>query len=384
MTDKRLANQNTTKRQGGAISATRKKAAGPMIAIAALITLVYLFLSVIVISVDPHNIYSWGSEPRIKENHTPGDIVIDWIEVAAKDQSYNTILVGSSVTKIYPPEKINKLLGHDVRTANISYGGPRPKDRDLVLKRVSEKPNVERIIMTFDAMYIRDQESVNLSFPAFLYDEGFSNDLRQVNLPTILRTLRVLKGERIYQNPDEGGFEKYTEDKNRSFHTKDKMHDLTRLIARYKPTIGALSNRSCDSFTAIQNQLAPSLRDISEWGIAVDILIPVVSYAYYYARQTDISPTVLDEALIARRCLVQAVKGLKNVRIHALDADPKIAGDLANYRDEGHLHGQKMLDMFISAINSDQFLLTSDNVEAQEQAIRQAVENYNLTNSNME
>lgn len=365
----------------GSLAVTRRRAARPMIAAAALVGGAYLSIAAFVISVDPHNIYSWGNEPRIEAGHTPGDLVIDWIDVVAKDKTYNTFLVGSSVTKGYSPEAVEKVLGPDARVANLSYGGPRPNDRDLVLNRVRKNPNVERIILTFDWMYIRNPDDTNLSFPAFLYDDNIMNDLRQVNLPTTVRALKVMKGERIYRNPDVSSFAKYTDRMYREFQTDEKMSTISQLVNRYQANVGASSMKTCDSFGAIKDQLTPDLRALSQRGIKVDILIPVTSYAFYFARQTDISPTILDESMIARRCLVHGSMDLKNVRIFAFDSDPTIAGDLANYRDVGHIHGAPMLDMFISAIGDDRYLLTSENVELQEMTIRKAVENYRLTNT---
>jgi hypothetical protein len=365
----------------GSLAATRKRVARPMIVAAALVAVVYLSLTAFVIRIDPHNIYSWGHKMRIAAGQIPRDLVIDWIDVAAKDETYNTFLVGSSVTAEFTPETVEKVLGPDARVANLSYGGPRPKDRNLVLDRVGKNPNVERIILTFDWTYIRSPDVKNRSFPAFLYDDDILNDLRQVNLPTVVQAFKVAKGQRIYSNPDRDGFAKYTDQMYQKFQTADAMSDLAHLIKLYQTSVGASSMKTCDAFGAINDQLIPDLRAFSQRGIKVDILVPVTSYAFYFVRQTDISPTVLDQSMMARRCLVDGTKDLENVRIFAFDSDPKIAGDLANFRDVGHIYGAPLQDMFISAIGSDRYLLTSENLENQEITIRKAVENYNLTNT---
>ena len=156
-----------------------------MVLAATLITALYLSLAALVIAVDPHNIYSWGAEPRIEPGDTPRDLVIDWIDVATKDPAYNTFLVGSSITAMYTPEYMQDVLGPDARVANLSYGGPRPVDRDLILDRLVESPNVEHVILTFDWTYMEDPDVANSSFPTFLYDGDITNDLRMVNPPTI-------------------------------------------------------------------------------------------------------------------------------------------------------------------------------------------------------
>lgn len=365
------------------ISATRWRAARPMLFAASLITAVYLSLAALVIAVDPHNVYSWGADPRIEADDTPRDLVIDWIDVAAKDQSYNTFLVGSSVTAMYSPAYMRSVLGRDARVMNLSYGGPRPRDRDLVLGQLAHNPNLRHLILTFDWTYIQDPEVTNRGFPAFLYDDDLTNDLRMVNLPTIGRTFDVLAGNQTYSNPDDTTYKSYIDTMYDGFQQPSQMAEITRVIERGRGRVGALSGRNCDSFHAINDQLIPRLRSFAKRGVRVDILVPVASYAFYYVRQNDISPTLLDEQLVARRCLVNAAADLSNVRIFAFDDDPAIAGDLANFREVGHVYDPAILHRFVSALSTDSNRLTRENLADHEQAVRSAVENYRTTNSQL-
>ena len=155
---------------GFRLTDTRWRAARPMILAAALITFLYLLLASVVIAVDPHNVYRWGANPRIEPDDTPRDMVIDWIDVATKDPSFNTFLVGSSITAMYSPEYLKAILGPETRAVNLSYGGPRPKDRDLVLDRLIDNPGVQHVILTFDWTYMVGPDVANSGFPTFLYD----------------------------------------------------------------------------------------------------------------------------------------------------------------------------------------------------------------------
>ncbi len=365
------------------LNAVRWRAARPMVIAAVLISTVYLTLSAIVISVDPHNVYSWGAEPRLEPGNTPRDLVIDWIDVAAKDPEYNTFLVGSSITAMYTPEYMKDILGPDARMANLSYGGPRPRDRDLVLGRLVDHPNVRHVILTFDWTYIQNPDVTNSAFPTFLYDDDITNDLRMVNLPTIRRTFGILGGELTYSNPDDERYAKYTSSMNTEFQSSSEMARIERMIERSRTGIGAASGRDCASFRAINEQLVPDVKALAARGVQVDILFPIVSYAFYYVRQNDISPTLLDEQMTARRCLVDAVGDLANVRIFALDDEPDVAGDLANFREVGHVYDPDILRRYVSAVKTGSDRLTSANVAKYETDIRSSVEGYRLTNSNM-
>ena len=359
----------------------RWRAARPMLLAAILISVVYLSFAALVIAVDPHNVYRWGAVPRIKAGDNSRDLVIDWIDVVAKDPDFNTFVVGSSITQMYTPEYLEGLLGSDAHVANLSYGGPRPRDRDLVLDRLAQSPSLKHIILTFDWTYIRGPEVTNVGFPTFLYDDDISNDLRMVNLPTIRKTFDILGGQLTYSNPDDAGYAAFVEKTYARFQRPEEMARIERLIERNRAGIGAASGRDCRSFRAINEQLVPDVRAFSAKGVKVDILFPIESFAFYYVRRNDISPTLLDDLMIARRCLVEAVGELPHVRIFALDDEPAIAGDLANYREVGHVYDPAILRRFVTALATGQDRLTRANFASYESAIRSAVENYRLTNS---
>lgn len=365
----------------GKLAALRWRVTRPMLLAAILLAAAYLSLAATVIAVDPYNIYSWGAEPRIEHSDTPRDLVIDWIDVAAKDPAYNTFLVGSSVTAMYSPEYLKSILGPDVRAVNLSYGGPRPRDRDLVLDRLVENPNVQHLILTFDWTYIRDPEVANSGFPTFLYDDDIGNDLRMVNFQTIQRTFDILDGKLSYSNPDDAIYARYVKKMYDGFQRPSEMAKIGRMVERYREGVGDSSGRDCDSYHAINDQLVPDLKALSARGVKVDILVPIESYAFYYVRRNDISKTLLDEMMTARRCLVNAAGDLPHVRIFAFDADPAVAGDLANFREVGHIYNPAVLRRVVTAMKTDSDRLTRDNIANHEREIRSAVEKYRPTNS---
>ncbi|MGB3797996.1 MAG: hypothetical protein WA957_17060 [Alteraurantiacibacter sp.] len=349
-----------------------------MIWAAGLISALYLSLAAVVIAVDPHNIYSWGAETRLQPDNTPRDHVIDWIDVATKDPTYNTFLVGSSITAMYTPEYMRGVLGPDVRAANLSYGGPRPMDRDMVLGRLVENPNVEHVILTFDWTYMLDPQTANRGFPTFLYDGDVTNDLRMVNLPNIRRTFDILRGNLTYSNQDDERYKLYVDTMYNRFQSPPELARIGRLVARNRTGINDSSGRDCDSFPAINDQLIPDIQALSGRGVDVDILFPIVSYAFYHVRRNDISPTLLDEQMIARRCLVNAVGDVENVRLFALDADPAVAGDLGNFREVGHVYNPDILRRFVSALKTGEDRVTPENIAEYEESIRSAVQAYRL------
>lgn len=361
----------------------RLRAATPMLAVFGGIWLVYLSVVATVLVTDPYDIYRWGSKVQFTANDVPRDNVIRLIDAVAKKTDINTFLVGGSTTAMYSPDDIENALGGKTVAYNLSYGGPRPMDRDIVLDQLAAIARSDRIIMTFDWMYILDPESMRQGFPEFLYDREILDDIRMVDLAAVARTLQILTGKVQYDSKDGERYAKFVEQQYRAFQEKSKMAKLQVLIEQYRPVIDAPSGRSCSSFNAIDEQLVPTLRKFNEMGVEVDILIPILSYANYYFRMSDISPTLLDEVLLSRRCLVEAVEGLHNVRVFAFDHDPAIAGDLANFRDPGHVYNPEILKKTLTSISTGNNILNRSNIDDYERRIRTEVKSYRLKNSRM-
>lgn len=359
----------------------RLHAVKPMLAVFAAIWLTYLSVVAMVLAIDPYDIYRWGSKVQFAMNDVPRDNVVRLIDALAKKHDIKTFLVGGSTTAMYSPDDIETALGGKTVAYNLSYGGPRPMDRDIVLDQLAANARSERIIITFDWMYILESETMRPDFPQFLYDHEITDDIRMVDLPAISRTLEILAGKVQYDSGDHDRYSRFVSRQYRGFQTPAQMAKLQTLIRQYRPMIDAPSGRSCSNFTAINEQLVPRIRRFAETGVEIDILIPILSYANYYLRMSEISPTLLDEVLLSRRCLVEAVDGLRNVRVFAFDDDPQIAGDLGNFRDPGHVYDPDLLKKTLASIYSGKGMLSKANIDSYERRIRQEVKNYNVWNS---
>ena len=359
----------------------RLRVAFPMLAVFGSIWVVYLSVVVAVLATDPYDIYRWGSKVQFALNDAPRDDVVRLIDAVAKKTDINTFLVGGSTTAMYSPDDIENALGGKTVAYNLSYGGPRPMDRDIVLDQLAANSRSQRIIITFDWMYILAPEAIRQGFPEFLYDREVSDDIRMVDLDAVVRTFQILAGQAQYDSEDGERYAKFVKNQYQAFQKKSQMDKLRALIEQYRAGIDAPSGRPCSSFNAIDEQLVPRIRRFAETGVEIDIVMPILSYANYYFRMSDTSPTLLDEVLISRRCLVEALDGLRNVRIYAFDDDPAVAGDLANFRDPGHVYNPDLLKRTLTSLSTGKNILTPANVGDYERRIRKEVKNYRVKNS---
>lgn len=379
-------------RQGGLLNSKPRKdpgtrrcrAAFPMLATFGVIWVVYLSILATVLATDPYDIYRWGAKLQLNMNDVPRDNVVRWIDVITKKSAINTFLVGGSTTAMYSPDDIAAALGGETIAYNLSYGGPRPLDRDIVLDQLAINSQGQRIIITFDWSYILDPGTMRHGFPEFLYDEEFADDIRMVDLKAMRRTLKILTGQTRYDSQDGGRYAKFVEKQYRDFQKPSRMEEFRALIEEYRSVIDAPSGRTCASFNAVDEQLVPRVRKFAEKGIKIDVVMPILSYAYYYFHMSDIGPTMLDEVLISRRCFVEAVDGMPNVRVFAFDDEPAIAGDLGNFRDPGHVYNPDVLSRTLTSLSTGDNSLTRASVGNYERRIRTEVKNYKVKNSYLE
>ncbi len=368
---------------GGRPNGRRWRAAAPILVTFGIIWLAYLAIVAIVIATDPYDIYRWGSTLQSKRSDMPSDR-LRAINIAAKKASIDTFLVGGSTTEMYSPNEISAALGGKAIAYNLSYGGPRPLDRDIVLDLLAETSQAKHIIITFDWMYILGSETIRRNFPEFLYDEEITDDIRMVDLKALRRTLKVLLGIANH-GPDNGeNYAHLVAEQRNDFHQPARMAELDRLVEEFRPVIDAPSGRTCRDFGAVNEQLVPRVRAFSQKGVKIDILMPILSYVKYYHNVSNISPTILDEVLTSRKCLVDAIDGLPNVRVFGFDDDPAIAGDLGNFRDPAHIDNPALLKRTLASLSTGEKQLTAANVDEYLRRIRSEVKNYHVRNSYLE
>ena len=157
-----------------------------------------------------------------------------------------------------------------------------------------------------------------------------------------------------------------------------------------KEILAVESAKTCSDFNAITDHLAPFARRWSATGREFAIVIPPYSYAFYALRESKpffahaMGGQLLSNQLLARRCLVEALNGLENVSIYAFDNAEWITGDLANYRDAGHLANDEIRKYMLNAINNGAHRLTTDNIEQYITTLRENILTYEAYNSALE
>jgi hypothetical protein len=264
-------------------------------------------------------------------------------------------------------------------------------DRAVVERQILRYSHARHFILEADWTYVvpaRDKR-MEESFPLYLYDDKWWNDLRDVNLQTIKLSLAVLRGNPLWIKSwgkivEEGTYRTRYE----AVHSAASIAKFAAVIARHKVSVDAPSTLTCDAMDTIGGGLVPFVRALSQRGARVDLVVPPYSWILYYqAGEPGDSfhrPALLNDVLLMRRCLVQAVERIPGVRVFAFDDESAISGDFRNYMDFGHLYNPGANRYMLQSIATGEHRLTPDNIEARNAELRSNVIHYQLTGDTIE
>jgi len=340
--------------------------------------------------IDPLDLYPWGIPPKLK---TGGDYSMEstpyLADAVAKNPDIDAIFLGGSTGHFFTPRMMEEMLPGTRHAFNLSYGSPSAPDRAALVRQILRYSHARRLILEADWRYLipkRDQE-MSSSFPIYLYDAIWWNDVRGVDVKTIELSLAVLKREPLWiaawsEAGEQDGYRRIYD----LTHTPAAMAGFRQVVARQKSSVDSPSKLTCEEMDAIGEDLVPLARTLSARGAEVDVLIPIYSWFMYYStgEQPDsIQPlyhaNFLNDQLLMRRCLVRALDGLPRVHIFAFDDVPGLAADLRNYFNPGHLYNAAANRYILQSIGRGEHRLTRENIELKNSEMRRDVVGYELT-----
>jgi hypothetical protein len=347
----------------------------------------YCLLALLLALADPLALYPWGASPQLERE---GDYSMEatpfLVDATAKNAGFDTLFIGGSTGHSYTPRMMEEILPDTRRAFNLSYGAPRATDRALVQRQILRYSHAHHFVLEADWSFIipLQEQHTAPSFPLYLYDDKWWNDVRDVNLQVIKLSLAILRGKplwiRSWSKTDE---EQTFRNRYQANHTEGSIARYAAMIARRKGSVDAHSDLTCDAMDAIGAGLVPLVRTLSQRGARVDLVVPPYSWLIYYRSQEPGDPihrpSLLSDVLLMRACIVQAVEGMPGVSVFAFE-DAAIGGDFGNFMDVGHLYNPDVNRYILRSIAEGEHRLTRDNIEAKNAEMRSNVVRYQLTN----
>jgi hypothetical protein len=342
--------------------------------------------------IDPFDLYSWGMPIRLKSN---GDYSMQstpyLAQVVAKTADIDTVFIGTSTGHFYTKQMMEDILPNTRHAFNLSYGNPSSSDRSAVARALLQNSRARRFIIEADWTYMipKERQRAAASFPLYLYDTRWWNHIRGVNRQALQLASSAFRGQPLWiptwsQNAEQEGFQRRYD----SLHTEASLAEFRRFVSSKSDSIDSPTDLSCDSMTAIGEDLVPFVRALSTRAAEVDIVMPVYAWVLYYwsvdAGQRELSrPSLLNDQLKMRDCVVQSLDGLPGVRVFAFDDVPGLAADDRNYCDPVHLCNPAANRYVLQSLAAGAHRLTRENIETKNAQMRRAVVNYRFINDKL-
>lgn len=347
-----------------------------------------------IFAIDPFRIYPWALNAPLKSADYAPNVRPFLVEAVAKDSSVDFVLIGSSPMIPVSRQMILQAFPGVRNPFNLSYGWMRPSDRALVTRQLIAYSKASRFLLTLDWAYqlpIADNKDIMThDFPTYLYDDTPWDDIRMVGKSAGEATAAAVLSRQLWLNHWNLNSDRRQRAREyQKFQTRQTMEGLASAIRLHRGDIDHPTQHTCADFDALSSQLVPFAKQASRRAIQLDILIPTFSTAYYYWWLDNLGalaltgPSMMNDQLLLRRCLVDAVADLPNVRVFAFDNEDWITSDLANFKDPGHIYNDKILEFELKSIASGSHRLTKSNIDTYVDTLRRNILRYKLKNSKL-
>jgi hypothetical protein len=310
------------------------------------------------------------------------------IVAEASDPATDLIVIGSSISAFYSPADLMKWLPGTKHPVNLSYFLPGYDDNKAVLSLVAKSPNVKRVILFYHhATYLQSPGQVRAGIPMYALDQDPLNDLRAVNFESLHLAIEAIRHRPLYDGTSYfSNLVKAEDNRYINYQTPDKMEALAKIIDETREDLATQNaTADCDSYPGLTDQLEPFARIMSNKGVKLDIVMPILSHAYYGEWLNTFSHDARFESFFARdlalrRCLVNRISKLPQVKIHAFE-DSWIVDDMANFADPGHLHSDIASQYIFAHMDDDRYLITLHNGDDYLRKFRSDILTYRIRNT---
>lgn len=337
-------------------------------------------------AIDPYNLYPWSS-PRAVPPDTAMGLSPYMVRAVARG-NYDTVFVGGSTAQSFLPADMVSRLDGTKHAANLSYRATRPADLGVVFKEIAAAPNVKRVLLSLDLVYLMPDSARFAQFPFHLYEGDWSERLFRVDRQAYRLAGRIATGgdlslpEFSYAQYRDGLTRKYE-----TWHAPESAAHEQETIATMRAKVSEPTERTCPDLTAVTNRLLPFAKQLSAAGKRLDVVVPPYALSFYHwvARQqagllfTPNAP--LENALLLRRCVTEELAKVEGARVFAFDGEPWLTDDLANFHDAGHVYKEEIYRFMLDEINAGRHQLTPANFAAYADDLRSRVASYSYTSS---
>ncbi len=247
----------------------------------------------------------------------------------AKNMSYDSVILGSSMTVNFNTNWFEELMGLD--TVKLNYSGAYPKDQANIMERIFSSDNqVKAVFLGVDVMtYTGGVDETKYPIPEYLYDDCVWNDAeylwnKDVLLNYILRPLA---------DPEKTDLATVYQ----SWWT-DEYYNIQWVMHNYEPPAKVEEETPADAYEeGVRANLETNIIPFIEQNPDTTFYLFFPPYSILYWNDV-IQENHLEATLEEYLFIVQETIGYDNVRVFFFPNQEWIVTDLNNYADYTHYH----------------------------------------------
>lgn len=350
-----------------------------LIGLLILILFPFLFVGGVNYVVDPLQIYrqSQAKQPAFWENQRCQNA--GKIKSYLKQDAYDSILLGNSVTDCFVPKGIEMSLGWK-KNLKLTVNGGQISELSFMLDKALEKGEIKHVLWGLRSVHlicdVEDKWHAKWELPCYLYtdiifDDGpylFSNAMFQNSL----RILERKKPSRQWLKQKNAiSWLNYwmTPNRVKAYAAYESSDTYKSLLDKFQDKkIPKIDYNKHYEFPAMEKHILGAVRNNSD----VEFVLFIAPMHYLALKQNG---RQLERMLAAQKYLVEKIAELPNANVYGFENLELISGNLANYRDGFHYHSG-VNKFMLHKISRGKQRLTPENIDTYLSSIISQVESY--------
>lgn len=337
---------------------------------------------VLVATVDPYSVHPWSTPRPVPEDAAMG--LSPYLVRAAARGAYDTVVIGGSTSQGFRPADIAALIAGTAAAANLSYRATRPADLGVVFQEVAASTSVKRVILSLDHVYLLPASAQYPQFPFHLYTGGdVTERLFRFDKQAYELAFRLLSGgdfklpEYTYQ-----AYRAELASKYALWQAPEQRRQEAAAIEAQRGRVGEPTERTCRDLDAVGTHLVPFARALARSGKTLDVVVPPYALSFYHwalslhAGLLFTPKAPLENALLLRRCVVEALSGVEGARVFAFDGERWLVEDPAKFHDAGHVYDEAVFRYVLGEVGAGRHQLTTGNFDAYADDLRRRVRDF--------
>jgi len=286
----------------------------------------------------------------------------------ARNYSYDTIIIGSSMTENFVPSYVDKQLG--VRSLKLSMSGASAREENLIIQAALNTGKVKNILWGLDygslkgaADRVRNEDT---PFPYYLYDQHMYNDLPYLLSITTLQSSTTVLREHYQKTPPENANLEYLNNWGSwSKFDRDVLVKMWQDEQENRKAGVKLYDKVDGSSAAMQASFDQNILPLIKQNSDVNFIIYYPPYSVLRYRSIyDENPELFYSELQLKRYVFAQLKDCANVKIYDFESDKSLSFNLDKYKDYSH-HSQEYNEYIINSIarQDKKYLVTPQNID---------------------